>query len=161
VGVMIEVPAAVYQTRELARQVDFLSVGSNDLTQYLLAVDRNNPRVADLYDYLHPAVLQALQSVVRDAHAEGKPVSICGEMAGDPAAAVLLMAMGFDSLSMNATNLPKVKWMLRQINLSMAKDLLAQLMKNDNPQVISSSLQLALRNLGLSRMINPGSVKGH
>lgn len=161
VGVMIEVPAAVYQTRELARQVDFLSVGSNDLTQYLLAVDRNNPRVADLYDYLHPAVLQALQSVVRDAHAEGKPVSICGEMAGDPAAAVLLMAMGFDSLSMNATNLPKVKWMLRQINLSMAKDLLAQLMKNDNPQVISSSLQLALKNLGLSRMINPGSVKGH
>lgn len=161
VGVMIEVPAAVYQTRELARQVDFLSVGSNDLTQYLLAVDRNNPRVADLYDYLHPAVLQALQSVVRDAHAEGKPVSICGEMAGDPAAAVLLMAMGFDSLSMNATNLPKVKWMLRQINLSVAKDLLAQLMKNDNPQVISSSLQLALRNLGLSRMINPGSVKGH
>jgi phosphotransferase system enzyme I (PtsP) len=158
---MIEVPAAVYQTRELARQVDFLSVGSNDLTQYLLAVDRNNPRVADLYDYLHPAVLQALQSVVRDAHAEGKPVSICGEMAGDPAAAVLLMAMGFDSLSMNATNLPKVKWMLRQINLRKAKELLAQLMKNDNPQVISSSLQLALRNLGLSRMINPGSVKGH
>jgi phosphotransferase system enzyme I (PtsP) len=161
VGVMIEVPAAVYQTRELARQVDFLSVGSNDLTQYLLAVDRNNPRVADLYDYLHPAVLQALQNVVRDAHAEGKPVSICGEMAGDPAAAVLLMAMGFDSLSMNATNLPKVKWMLRQINLSKAKELLAQLMKNDNPQVISSSLQLALRNLGLSRMINPSSVKGH
>ncbi|RMQ45692.1 Phosphoenolpyruvate-protein phosphotransferase PtsP [Pseudomonas cichorii] len=161
VGVMIEIPAAVYQTRDLARQVDFLSVGSNDLTQYLLAVDRNNPRVADLYDYLHPAVLQALQSVVRDAHAEGKPVSICGEMAGDPAAAVLLMAMGFDSLSMNATNLPKVKWMLRQINLSKAKELLAQLMTNDNPQVISSSLQLALRNLGLSRMINPGSVKGH
>ncbi|WP_337587028.1 putative PEP-binding protein, partial [Pseudomonas savastanoi] len=161
VGVMIEVPAAVYQTRDLARQVDFLSVGSNDLTQYLLAVDRNNPRVADLYDYLHPAVLQALQSVVRDAHAEGKPVSICGEMAGDPAAAVLLMAMGFDSLSMNATNLPKVKWMLRQINLSKAKELLAQLMTNDNPQVISSSLQLALKNLGLSRMINPSSVKGH
>jgi phosphotransferase system enzyme I (PtsP) len=136
-------------------------VGSNDLTQYLLAVDRNNPRVADLYDYLHPAVLQALQNVVRDAHAEGKPVSICGEMAGDPAAAVLLMAMGFDSLSMNSTNLPKVKWMLRQIHLSKAKELLAQLMTNDNPQVISSSLQLALKNLGLSRMINPGSIKGH
>jgi phosphotransferase system enzyme I (PtsP) len=161
IGVMIEIPAAVYQTRELARQVDFLSVGSNDLTQYLLAVDRNNPRVADLYDYLHPAVLQALQNVVRDAHAEGKPVSICGEMAGDPAAAVLLMAMGFDSLSMNATNLPKVKWMLRQINLSKAKELLAQLMTIDNPQVIHSSLQLALKNLGLSRMINPASVKGH
>ena len=158
IGVMIEVPAAVYQTR-LARQVDFLSVGSNDLTQYLLAVDRNNPRVADLYDYLHPAVLQALQNVVRDAHAEGKSVSICGEMAGDPAAAVLLMAMGFDSLSMNATNLPKVKWMLRQINLSKAKELLAELMTIDNPQVIHSSLQLALKNLGLARMINPASAK--
>ncbi|AUF99091.1 phosphoenolpyruvate-protein phosphotransferase PtsP [Pseudomonas sp. 09C 129] len=159
IGVMIEIPAAVYQTKELARQVDFLSVGSNDLTQYLLAVDRNNPRVADLYDYLHPAVLQALQTVVRDAHAEGKPVSICGEMAGDPAAAVLLMAMGFDSLSMNATNLPKVKWMLRQINLSKARELLAELMTIDNPQVIHSSLQLALKNLGLARMINPASAK--
>ncbi|WP_397450358.1 phosphoenolpyruvate--protein phosphotransferase [Pseudomonas sp. NA-150] len=161
VGVMIEVPAAVYQTKELARQVDFLSVGSNDLTQYLLAVDRNNPRVADLYDYLHPAVLQALQNVVRDAHAEGKPVSICGEMAGDPAAAVLLMAMGFDSLSMNATNLPKVKWMLRQINLEKSKELLAHLMTIDNAQVIHSTLQLNLKNLGLARMINPASVKGH
>ncbi|PWB31715.1 phosphoenolpyruvate-protein phosphotransferase PtsP [Pseudomonas sp. SDI] len=159
VGVMIEIPAAVYQTRELARQVDFLSVGSNDLTQYLLAVDRNNPRVADLYDYLHPAVLQALQHVVTAAHAEGKPVSICGEMAGDPAAAVLLMAMGFDSLSMNATNLPKVKWMLRQVSLSKSKELLAQAMGIDNPQVIHSSLQLALKNLGLARMINPGSSK--
>ncbi|MBP1126678.1 phosphoenolpyruvate--protein phosphotransferase [Pseudomonas trivialis] len=159
IGVMIEIPAAVYQAKELARQVDFLSVGSNDLTQYLLAVDRNNPRVADLYDYLHPAVLQALQHVVRDAHAEGKPVSICGEMAGDPAAAVLLMAMGFDSLSMNATNLPKVKWMLRQVELGMAKELLAELMTIDNPQVIHSSLQLALKNLGLTRMINPGSAK--
>ncbi|MDX1723920.1 MAG: phosphoenolpyruvate--protein phosphotransferase [Pseudomonas sp.] len=157
VGVMIEIPAAVYQVRELARQVDFLSVGSNDLTQYLLAVDRNNPRVADLYDFLHPAVLQALCKVVEGAHAEGKPVSICGEMAGDPAAAVLLMAMGFDSLSMNATNLPKVKWLLRQISLGKAKELLAQVMTIDNPQVIHSTLQLALRNLGLGRMINPAS----
>jgi len=157
VGVMIEIPAAVYQTRELARQVDFLSVGSNDLTQYLLAVDRNNPRVADLYDFLHPAVLQALCKVVEGAHAEGKPVSICGEMAGDPSAAVLLMAMGFDSLSMNATNLPKVKWLLRQISLGKAKELLAQLMSIDSPQVVHSTLQLALRNLGLGRMINPAS----
>ncbi|RJG12518.1 phosphoenolpyruvate-protein phosphotransferase PtsP [Pseudomonas cavernicola] len=158
VGVMIEIPAAVYQVRELARQVDFLSVGSNDLTQYLLAVDRNNPRVADLYDFLHPAVLQALRMVVDGAHAEGKPVSICGEMAGDPSAAVLLMAMGFDSLSMNATNLPKVKWLLRQISLSKAKELLAQLMAIDNPQVTHSTLHLALRNLGLSRVLNPASA---
>ncbi|HWR81283.1 MAG TPA: phosphoenolpyruvate--protein phosphotransferase [Pseudomonas sp.] len=158
VGVMIEIPAAVYQVRELARQVDFLSVGSNDLTQYLLAVDRNNPRVADLYDFLHPAVLHALKLVVDGAHAEGKPVSICGEMAGDPAAAVLLMAMGFDSLSMNATNLPKVKWLLRQLSLSKAQELLAQLLRMDSPQVIHSSLHLALRNLGLGRVINPAAT---
>ena len=158
VGVMIEVPAAVYQIRELARQVDFISIGSNDLTQYLLAVDRNNPRVADLYDFLHPSVLQALKLVVDGGHAEGKPVGICGEMAGDPAAAVLLLAMGFDSLSMNATNLPKVKWLLRQISKRMATELLEQLMTMDNPQVIHSTLQLALRNLGLGRMINPAAT---
>ena len=157
VGGMIEIPAAVYQVRELARQVDFLSVGSNDLTQYLLAVDRNNPRVADLYDFLHPAVLQALRLVVAGAPAEGKPVSICGEMAGDPACAVLLMAMGFDGLSMNATNLPKVKWLLRQLSLTKAQELLNQVMSIDNPQVIHSTLQLALRNRGLGRMINPAS----
>jgi len=158
VGVMIEVPAAVYLTRELARQVDFLSVGSNDLTQYLLAVDRNNPRVADLYDYLHPAVLEALQRVVREAHEEGKPVSICGEMAGDPGAAILLLAMGFDSLSMNATNLPKVKWMLRQISSVTARELLAKVMKMDSPQVIHATVQLTLRNLGLDRMVNPSAA---
>lgn len=157
IGMMIEIPAAVYQTRELARQVDFLSVGSNDLTQYLLAVDRNNPRVADLYDFLHPAVLQALQKVVNDAHLEGKPVSICGEMAGDPAAAVLLLAMGFDSLSMNATNLPKVKWLLRQVTQGKATELLGQVMTMDNPHLIYSTLHLALRNLGLGRVINPAS----
>ena len=158
VGVMIEVPAAVYLTREMARMADFISVGSNDLTQYMLAVDRNNPRVADLYDYLHPAVLQTLQRVVSEAHEEGKPVSICGEMAGDPAAAILLLAMGFDSLSMNATNLPKVKWLLRQISMQTAKDLLARVMVLDSPQVIHATVQLTLRNLGLNRLLNPSAA---
>jgi phosphotransferase system enzyme I (PtsP) len=158
IGVMIEVPAAVYQVRELARQVDFISVGSNDLTQYLLAVDRNNPRVADLYDFFHPAVLHALKLVVDGAHAEGKPVSICGEMAGDPSAAVLLMALGFDSLSMNSTSLPKVKWLLRQLSMSKARELLAQVMQFDKPQLIHSTLDLALCSLGLGRVINPAAT---
>ncbi len=159
VGVMIEVPAAVYLTRELASHADFISVGSNDLTQYLLAVDRNNPRVAALYDYLHPAVLEALQRVVKDTHAEGKEVSICGEMAGDPAAAVLLIGMGFNALSMNATNLPKVKWLLRQISVERAQELLASVACAGNPpQVIRSLLQLALKEFGLNRLINPGSI---
>lgn len=157
IGVMIEVPSAVYQARELARMADFLSVGSNDLTQYLLAVDRNNARVAALYDYLHPAVLMALQDVVSAAHAEGKPVSICGEMAGDPVAAVLLLAMGFDSLSMNSTHLPKVKWLLRKMTLEHAQALLAEVSSMDNPQVIHSTLNLALGNLGLGKVLNPAS----
>lgn len=96
-------------------------------------MDRNNPRAADLYDFLHPAVLQALKLAVDGAHASGKPVGICGEMAGDPSAAVLLMAMGFDSLSMNATNLPKVKWLLRQISMSKARELLAHCNASTTP----------------------------
>lgn len=157
IGVMIEVPSAVYQARELARMADFLSVGSNDLTQYLLAVDRNNARVAALYDYLHPAVLMALQDVVNAAHAEGKPVSICGEMAGDPVAAVLLLAMGFDSLSMNSTHLPKVKWLLRKMTLKHAQALLREISSMDSPELIHSTLNLALGNLGLSKVLNPAS----
>lgn len=153
VGVMIEVPAAVYQVRDLAKQVDFLSIGSNDLTQYLLAVDRNNPRVADLYNSYHPAVLQALQKVVDDAHKEGKTVSICGELAGDPAAAVLLMAMGVDMLSMSATNLLKVKWALRRMTMEKARDILAEVLTMDNAQVIRSSLELALCREGLGKVL--------
>jgi len=157
IGVMIEVPSAVYQARELAHMADFISVGSNDLTQYLLAVDRNNARVAALYDYLHPAVLMALKDVVSAAHAEGKQVSICGEMAGDPVAAVLLLAMGFDSLSMNSTHLPKVKWLLRKMTLQHAQALLSEVSAMDNPQMIHSTLNLALGNLGLSKVLNPAS----
>ncbi|OED42681.1 phosphoenolpyruvate--protein phosphotransferase [Endozoicomonas sp. (ex Bugula neritina AB1)] len=153
IGVMIEVPAAVYLVRDLAQRVDFLSIGSNDLIQYLLAVDRNNPRVADLYHSFHPAVLQALQRVVDDAHEEGKPIGICGEMAGDPAAAVLLMAMGFDMLSMSATNLLKVKWVLRRITMDRAKSILADLQKHDNAQVSRSALELALCKEGMGKVL--------
>ena len=133
--------------------MDFLSIGSNDLTQYILAVDRNNPRVADLYHSFHPAVLHALKKVVSDAHEEGKPVSICGEMAGDPAAAVLLMAMGFDVLSMNATNLPRVKWALRNMPLEQAKELLEEVLNMDNPRVIRSAVELSLRHRGLDKVL--------
>lgn len=154
VGVMIEVPAAVYQARELVQLVDFLSVGTNDLTQYLLAVDRNNPRVADLYHSMHPAVLQALILVAAACREAGKPMSVCGEMAGDPASAVLLMAMGCDVLSMNATNLPRVKWLLRQINLADAKALLDEVIELDNPHLVQATLHLALRNMGLGKVLS-------
>ncbi len=153
IGVMIELPAAVYQTRALAKMVDFVSVGSNDLTQYLLAVDRNNARVANLYSSFHPAVLGALQQVVQQARLEAKPVSICGEMAGDPGAAMLLVAMGFDVLSMNASNLLKVKSVIRSITMESAKDLLDQVMAMEDAQTIRSAVDLALYNAGVDRLL--------
>ncbi|HJN95714.1 MAG TPA: phosphoenolpyruvate--protein phosphotransferase [Gammaproteobacteria bacterium] len=153
IGVMIELPAAVYQTRALAKLVDFISVGSNDLTQYLLAVDRNNPRVANLYSAFHPAVLSALYQVVSQAQEEGKQVSICGEMAGDPGAAVLLMAMGFDILSMNAATLLKVKSVIRSVSLEAAQDLLDQVMQMDDAQMIRSAVDLTLYNAGVDRLL--------
>jgi phosphotransferase system enzyme I (PtsP) len=153
VGVMIELPAAVYQTAELARRVDFVSVGSNDLTQYLLAVDRNNPRVANLYSAFHPAVISALKQVVSLAKQEGKPVSICGEMAGDPGAALLLIAMGFEVLSMNASTLLKVKSVVRSVSMEVAKDLLEQVSELDDAQTIRSAIDMALYNAGVDRLL--------
>ena len=157
IGVMIEVPAAVYQARELAARTDFLSVGSNDLTQYLLAVDRNNPRVADLYEAFHPAVLRALQSVVNDAHSQGTTVSICGELAGDPGAAILLMAMGFDVLSMNATNLLKVKSVIRSFTLEQAEVLLEEVMQLPDASSIGQSVDAALKLAGIANLPRPHS----
>ncbi|OEY66611.1 phosphoenolpyruvate--protein phosphotransferase [Marinobacter sp. X15-166B] len=158
VGVMLEVPAAVYQVRELADRVDFLSVGSNDLTQYLLAVDRNNPRVASLYHSYHPAVLQALVRIAQDAHAVGKPVSICGELAGDPGGAVLLMAMGYDALSMNAASLPKVKSVIRSVTRDWARGVLADVLLLDSPHVVKSCIDLSLRQAGFGRYLRPGKA---
>lgn len=153
IGVMIEVPSAVYQARAIARRVDFLSVGSNDLTQYLLAVDRNNSQVAHLYDPLHPAVLRALSFIVESAHAENKPVSICGEMAGDPAAAILLLGMGFDSFSMSAVSLPRIKWLVRSFSLTEAKKILCEVLLKENSGDIISVLESALERAGLGSLI--------
>lgn len=155
IGVMVEVPAAVWQIRELAQRVDFLSVGSNDLTQYLLAVDRNNPRVANLYQAFHPAVLNALKTIADHAHAVGKPVSVCGELAGDPMGAVLLLAMGYDMLSMNATNLPKVKSVIRGISRAWAQELMAEVLQLESASVITNTLQLSLEKAGFGRIIGP------
>jgi phosphotransferase system enzyme I (PtsP) len=154
IGVMVEVPAAVFQARALARRVDFLSVGSNDLTQYLLAVDRNNARVAGLYHSLHPAVIRALESVARACQAEGKPVSICGELAGDPEGAVLLLAMGYDVLSMNSTSLPRVKKALRSIHLREAQALLAEVLLLEDVSAVQQYMQLFLAEHGLGQFIH-------
>ena len=159
IGVMVEVPAAVYQARQLARRVDFLSVGSNDLTQYLLAVDRNNTRVADLYHAYHPAVLNSLQQVVDAAHAEGKPVGICGELAGDPAAVLILMAMGYDMLSMNDNSLLRVKAVIRSCRFEDLQALLDGVMLVDTADEVKAILRKAMINIGMERLLQPiGSV---
>ncbi|WP_432698733.1 phosphoenolpyruvate--protein phosphotransferase [Marinobacterium sp. YM272] len=155
VGIMVEVPAAVYLTRRFARKVDFISVGSNDLTQYLLAVDRNNPRVADLYAPYHPAVLKVLQFVAQEARKEHKPVSICGEMAADPGGALLLMAMGYDVLSMNSNNLPKVKSAIRGTSLAKANSLLQRVLRMDDAEAIHQYLRTSLKSMGLGSLTRP------
>ncbi|GGX54080.1 phosphoenolpyruvate--protein phosphotransferase [Saccharospirillum salsuginis] len=149
IGVMVEVPSAVYLVREFASQVDFISVGSNDLTQYLLAVDRNNPRVAGIYDAMHPAVLKALKMVVDAGNEANVPVSLCGELAGDPLGAVTLVGLGYRQLSMSSSNLLRVKAVLRQIDSGWAQTVASGLLHLDNPRVVRSTLRLALRKAGV------------
>ena len=155
-GVMIEVPSAAFLSRELAKRVDFLSVGSNDLTQYLLAVDRNNARVAELYDALHPAMLRTLIKIVEGGHAAGVEVSICGEMASDPLAVILLLAMGFDTLSMNSASLPRIKWVIRNTSIANARKILADVLELEHPAEIRLHLQKILEDEGLGGLIRAG-----
>lgn len=155
-GVMVEVPSAVYQAETIARRVDFLSIGSNDLTQYLLAVDRNNARVAGLYDALHPAVLRAIMQVVEAAHAQGRPVGVCGEMAGDPVAALALLGIGVDNLSMSVASLPRVKWMIRSVPRERARLLLAEVTACENADQVRLHLERALTQAGLGGLVRGG-----
>jgi phosphotransferase system, enzyme I, PtsP len=158
VGVMVEVPSAVYLAEALARRVDFLSVGTNDLVQYLLAVDRNNARVADLYHALHPAVLRALKEIVIGVHKAGKSVSICGEMASDPASVILLLGVGINSLSVSIASLPRVKWVIRSFSCARAKTLYEQAMQLEHPDAIRELLNQALIDAGLGGLVRAGKT---
>ncbi len=153
-GVMIEVPSAAWQAAQLARRVDFLSVGTNDLTQYLLAVDRDNARVAGLYDNLHPAVLKTIAYIVAAGHQTGRPVNLCGEMAADPGAAVLLLGMGVDNLSASPVSVPRVKWAIRSFTLAEARELARQALDLDTVGQIRRLLNDALRRAGLGEIVH-------
>lgn len=153
VGVMIEVPSAAWQAGQLARQVDFLSVGTNDLTQYMLAVDRDNARVAGLYDNLHPAMLKTIAHIVAEGHQAERPVHLCGEMAADPGAAVLLLGMGVDSLSAGAISVPRVKWAIRSFTLDGARRLAQQALTLDTPAQVRRLLNDALQQAGLGEIV--------
>lgn len=153
IGIMIEVPSVLLQIDEFAELVDFFSVGSNDLIQYLLAVDRNNPRVANVYSHFHPSILRALTRLVKECHQYEKPVSICGEMAGDPLTAILLMAMGFNTLSMSSSNILRVRKAICHVPMSDAKELLDQTLKLNNPLMIKSLIEQYFRKHGLADMV--------
>lgn len=155
-GVMIETPATVYQIRGLVRRVDFLSIGTNDLTQYLLVVDRNNALVAGLFDSLHPAVLGAVNQVVREAHRWGKPVGVCGEVAGDPAAALLLLGMGVESLSMAVPDLPRVKQVIRAFSKQQARELVDHVLHLEEAIEVRRLLTDALDRAGMGGLVRAG-----
>ncbi|WP_026294580.1 phosphoenolpyruvate--protein phosphotransferase [Salinimonas chungwhensis] len=157
IGVMLEVPSVLYLLPQLARHVDFFSVGSNDLTQYLLAVDRNNTRVAALYNSYHPAVLSALYDIVRQSDAHKIPVTVCGEIAGEPGGAILLLGMGYRRLSMNAHNIGKINWVIRNVNLKESKNLLACALTAQTHQEVYAHINDYLEQKGLGGLIRAGS----
>ena len=157
VGVMVEVPSIVFQMRRIASLVDFVSIGSNDLIQYLMAVDRNNSNVADLYESLHPSVIIAIKQVVDESHKEAVPVSVCGEMASDPLAVILLLGMSVDSLSTSAATLPSIKWVIRSFSQQEAKKLLEKALDMKDAQSIKSLLTNSLESKGLGGLIRAGN----
>ena len=121
VGVMIETPAAAVIARHLAKEADFFSIGTNDLTQYTLAVDRGNELISGLYNPLSPSVLTLIKQVIDASHAEGKWTGMCGELAGDDRATLLLLGMGLDEFSMSAMSIPRVKQLVRAANYTAVK----------------------------------------
>lgn len=123
IGVMIEIPSAGITADVIAKEADFFSVGTNDLIQYCLAIDRTNEHVAYLYEPLHPAVTRFLKNIVQSGHREGIPVAMCGEMAGEPLYSLILVGLGFDELSMNPFSIPRMKKILRQSDLKEAMEL--------------------------------------
>lgn len=153
-GVMIEVPSAVYLVPQLAEECDFLSIGTNDLIQYLLAVDRNNRKVAPLYQPLHPAVLGTIAFCVRAAKKAGKPISMCGEMAADPMATMALLGMGLDELSMEPFFIPVIKQLVRSVTYESARELADEILHLTTVREIKSTVFDAMRSQGVIELLD-------
>lgn len=140
VGIMVETPAAAVMTPVLAKYVDFFSIGTNDLVQYTLAVDRGNAQISYLYNHFNPAVLRLIKLTIESANKEGKWAGMCGEMASDPNAAVILMAMGIKELSMSAPSIPRVKERIRNVTFTQAKEILDKVMEMEDGDKIKEYL---------------------
>lgn len=146
-GMMLEIPAVAMMADIFAPEVDFFSIGSNDLIQYLFAADRGNPRVAYLYQELHPAVLRTVKRVIDAAHAEGKWVGMCGEMAGNPLAAPLLMGMGLDEFSMNSNRILQIRSLIKKMNTRQLQPLVHRALNAQSAPEVAELVRTALPEL--------------
>ena len=155
-GVMLEVPSMVFMLPQLAGRIDFISVGTNDLTQYLLAVDRNNTRVASMYDSLHPAVLRALAMIAHDAERFGIDLRLCGEMAGDPMCVTILIGLGYRHLSMNGRSVARVKYLLRRIDIEEAQELSRRSLDAQMTAEVRHQVAAFMERRGLGGLIRGG-----
>ncbi|MDA0129750.1 phosphoenolpyruvate--protein phosphotransferase [Vibrio sp. MarTm2] len=156
IGVMIEVPSMIYLLPLIAEKVDFVSIGTNDLTQYLLAVDRNNARVSDVYESMHPAVVMALNHIQLMCQQLKLPVCICGELAGDPIGALLMVGLGYRSLSMNTSNVAKVKYLLRHTDSQELKQLADKALMQPYGNDIYNMMQTFFEDKGFAGFIRAG-----
>ncbi len=156
IGAMIEVPSAVYQIEDICEIVDFVSIGTNDLTQYLLAVDRNNENVASLFSSLHPAVLKAMRQIVEGASRSETPVSVCGELAGDPVGVMALLGLGIDSLSMSVGSLLRAKKVIMSFSYTELAGMLEQALTMSDAFKIREMYAGKLDERGLGGLIRAG-----
>lgn len=146
-GAMIEVPAAAVIADDLAEEVDFFSIGTNDLTQYTLAVDRGNEKISHLYDSYHPAVLKLIYFIVKSARRKRIPCAVCGELAGDPMSAPLLLGMGADSLSMTPSSATRIRYILRHTDSAAVQQLARDVLTESDPRNIRARLTLFMNSI--------------
>lgn len=156
IGVMIEVPSMLFMIQHLQSRIDFVSVGTNDLTQYLIAVDRNNTRVANLYDALHPAMLRALHFIAGETQAARLELCLCGEMAGDPMCVAILVGLGYRHLSMNGKNVPRIKYLLRHLDYAEVKALSEQVLGAQTASEVRHQVAIFMEKRGLGGLIRGG-----
>ena len=157
-GVMIEVPSIAYVLEEIAREVDFFSMGSNDLIQYLMAVDRSNQKVCRFFDAFNPAVVRCLKYLVDKSNELGKPISVCGEIAGNPLGALMLLSLGYKCLSMNYSELARVKYMCRRVSFKDLQKVGKEALALDSGAKIRALYSAYATNQGLGRIIEPDTL---
>ena len=156
IGIMLEVPSMIFMLPNLVNRVDFISVGTNDLTQYVLAVDRNNTRVASMYDSLHPGMIRVLSMIVQEADRYGIDLRLCGEMAGDPMCVTILVGLGFRHLSMNGRSVARVKYLLRNIDLEDAETLARRTLDAQMATEVRHQVAAFMERRGLGGLIRGG-----